>query len=207
MTDATASRRDLDLFPLRAVLFPDGLLGLKVFEARYLDLIGACLREQRPFGVVGLRQGGEVRQGNEAVVLEDVGTLAEILQVDGDQPGILQLRCRGGQRFRIERRWQEASGLWRASVELLPADAALAPPASQQGCAVSLSQAIGNLHNQGAHPCMKPYRFDDAGWVANRWCELLPLSQQARQRLMELDDPLVRLNLVDEFLRSKGVIG
>jgi Lon protease-like protein len=207
MTDAPASHRDLDLFPLRAVLFPGGLLGLKVFEARYLDLIGACLREGRPFGVVGLRQGHEVRQGNEAVELEDVGTLADILEADGDQPGILQLRCRGGQRFRIGRRWQEPSGLWRASVELLPHDALLAPPADQQDCAVSLSQAIGNLHNQGVHPCLKPYRFDDAGWVANRWCELLPLSQQARQKLMELDDPLVRLNLVHEFLRSKGVLG
>ena len=50
----------LPLFPLQAVLFPGGLLGLKVFEARYLDLVTRCLREQRPFGVVCLRQGGEV---------------------------------------------------------------------------------------------------------------------------------------------------
>ena len=45
---------ELPLFPLQSVLFPGGLLGLKVFEVRYLDLVGRCLREQRPFGVVAL---------------------------------------------------------------------------------------------------------------------------------------------------------
>ena len=42
--------------------------------------------------------------------------------------------------------------------------------------------------------------------MANRWCELLPIPQGARQKLMELEDPVVRLKLVDEFLRSRGVI-
>lgn len=204
---ADPAPRDIDLFPLRAVLFPGGLLGLKVFEARYLDLIGTCLREQRPFGVVGLRQGAEVKQAGETVDLEPVGCLAEILEVNGDQPGILQVRCRGLQRFRSERQWQEPSGLWRAAVHMLPDDASLAPAPEFFATTTSLGQALTNLDAQGVHPVLEPYRFDDAAWVANRWCELLPLSQQARQRLMELDDPMVRLKLVDEYLRSKGVLG
>jgi hypothetical protein len=53
---------------------------------------------------------------------------------------------------------------------------------------------------------IEPLRFDDAGWVANRWCELLPVSLAAKQKLMELEDPEVRLRLVDEFLRSKQVV-
>ncbi len=52
---------DLPLFPLQTVLFPGGLLSLKVFEARYLDLMAVCLRESRPFGVVALRRASEVR--------------------------------------------------------------------------------------------------------------------------------------------------
>ena len=47
----------LPLFPLQAVLFPGALLHLKVFEARYLDLVGSCLRNGTPFGVVCLKQG------------------------------------------------------------------------------------------------------------------------------------------------------
>ena len=97
----TETLRTLPLFPLQAVLFPGGLLSLKVFEARYLDLVSTCLRETQPFGVVALRQGSEVRKAGEpVVVLEDIGTTAELLEVDSTQPGILQVRCRGGQRFR-----------------------------------------------------------------------------------------------------------
>ncbi len=70
----------------------------------------------------------------------------------------------------------------------------------------ALANAIATLKQQGNKPFLEPYRLDDAGWVANRWCELLPVSLAAKQKLMELDDPLVRLQLVDEFLRGKGVV-
>src|ERR1041384_4190288 len=92
---------DLPLFPLQTVLFPDGLLSLKVFEARYLDLVGNCLRESKPFGVVALRQGGEVVAGSGPVAFESRGTLAELIDVDSAQAGILQVRCRGTQRFDV----------------------------------------------------------------------------------------------------------
>jgi hypothetical protein len=59
---------------------------------------------------------------------------------------------------------------------------------------------------QGSEPFLQPYRFDDAAWVANRWCEILPISLAAKQKLMELSDGQMRLQLVDEFLRSKGVV-
>lgn len=200
-------RFELPLFPLRAVLFPDGLLSLKVFEARYLDLIGACLRTQQPFGVIGLKQGAEVRQTSEAVQFEDIGCVAELLDVNSEQPGILKVRCRGGQRFEVLSSRQQDNGLWMAEVALLTGDGDIAPTLELTRSVVSLSQAIKKLHSQGINPALEPFRYEQAGWVANRWCELLPLSQEARQRLMELPDPLVRLRLVDEFLRSKGVVG
>lgn len=196
---------ELPLFPLQSVLFPGGLLGLKVFEARYLDLVGDCLRTQRPFGVVALRQGGEVR-GSGEVAFEAVGCLAELIEVDSPQPGILQARCRGGSRFATDSVAQRADGLWVAQVRSLPDDAELPPTAELTGSAQGLAQAIAALKQQGASPFLEPYRFDRAGWLANRWCELLPIPLAAKQKLMELDDPLVRLKLVDDFLRSKGVV-
>ena len=71
----------------------------------------------------------------------------------------------------------------------------------------ALATAIRRLKQQGSTPFLEPYRFDDAGWVANRWCEILPIPLAAKQRLLELDEPLMRLQLVDEFLRGKGVVG
>ena len=112
----------LSLFPLQTVLFPEGLLSLKVFEARYLDLVGSCLREGKPFGVVALKQGSEVRQGTDKVAFEKLGTLAELIDVDSPQPGILHVRCRGGQRFDVKTSSQQPDGLWVAEAAHVPED-------------------------------------------------------------------------------------
>lgn len=196
----------IPLFPLQAVLFPGGLLSLKVFEARYLDLVSDCLRESKPFGVVSLRQGAELRKPGETVVTESIGTLAELLDVDSAQHGILQVRCRGTQRFEVLSREQQADGLWQAQARLLPDDEAMLPTDNLVETVRGLANAIATLKQQGSEPFLKPFLFDNSGWVANRWCEILPISGAAKQKLMELPDPQVRLQLVDEFLRTKGVV-
>jgi hypothetical protein len=201
-----APSAELPLFPLQAVLFPDGLLGLKVFEARYLDLIGTCLRERSPFGVVCLKRGTEVRRADQSVAFESVGTTAELLDVDSAQAGILTVRCRGGSRFEVGASRQQPDGLWVARTTAIAPDDAIAPTPALAGAVRGLADAISALDGQGSQPFLLPHRFDDAGWVANRWCEILPIPTAARQRLMELRDPLVRLELVDDFLRSKGVV-
>jgi uncharacterized protein len=197
---------DLPLFPLQTVLFPGGLLSLKVFEARYLDLMGVCLRESRPFGVVALRSGQEVRRTDDSVALEATGVMAELIDVDSTQPGILQVRCRGTRRFAIGSTRQQADGLWLAQTTTLPDDETVAPAADQLDTVRSLANAIASLKAQGTQPFLSPYHFASAGWVANRWCEILPISLAAKQKLMELPDASVRLQLVDEFLRGKGVV-
>ncbi|MEO6031692.1 MAG: LON peptidase substrate-binding domain-containing protein [Burkholderiaceae bacterium] len=196
----------LALFPLQAVLFPGGLLSLKVFEARYLDLIGSCLREHRTFGVVALRSGAEVRRAGTAVQFESVGTRAELIDVDSKQSGILQVRCRGTRRFHVDAHQQQDDGLWLARTSAIGDDATLAPPPALLDTVRGLANAITTLSAQHTQLFLEPYRFDDAGWVANRWCEILPIPQAAKQKLMELPDPIARLRLVDDFLRSKGVV-
>lgn len=198
---------ELPLFPLQSVLFPGGLLGLKVFEARYLDLVTDCLREGTPFGVVALTQGAEVRGTSKTpVAFQSVGCQAELIDVDSAQPGILHVRCRGTHRFTTESKRQLDDGLWIARVTRLPNDETVLPTEALIGSAKGLANAIQALKAQGTEPFLEPYQFDSAGWLANRWCEILPISLAAKQKLMELEDPLVRLQLVDEFLRGKGVV-
>ena len=199
---------ELPLFPLQAVLFPDGLLSLKVFEARYLDLVGRCLREKTPFGVVSLRQGQEVRTpgGDAHTRFETLGVLARLDEVDAEQAGILRVRCTGTQRFRLHAPHQQADGLWLANAEPLQDDEHMLPTEALIPTVRALATAIARLKSQGTTPFLEPYRFDDAGWVANRWCEILPIPLAAKQKLLELDEPLLRLQLVDEFLRGKGVV-
>jgi Lon protease-like protein len=195
----------LPLFPLQAVLFPGGLLGLKVFEARYLDLVSTCLRTRQPFGVVCLRRGSDAGRG--AVQLESVGTLAHIDRLDGEQAGILQVRCLGGSRFSLAGEpAQQPDGLWRAAVLPVDDDPAEGPEPRMSATVAALAQAIQSLKAQGSLPFPEPFRLDDAGWVANRWCEILPISLAAKQKLMALESPSVRLKLVDEYLRGKQVV-
>jgi uncharacterized protein len=197
----------LALFPLQSVLFPGSRLNLKVFEARYLDLVSRCLRNNTPFGVLCLRQGAEVARAGGPVQFESIGVLAHLEDLDAEQAGILRVRCVGGRRFQIVNPSQDANGLWLAKATLLADDPLAAPEAELLPTVRALANAIGALERKsGAAPFSKPYRFDDAGWVANRWCELLPVPLKAKQRLMQLDDPQVRLRLVDEYLRSKGVV-
>ena len=197
----------LSLFPLQTVLFPGAMLGLKVFEARYLDLVADCLRSQQPFGVVCLRQGSETGRNDRAPQLESVGVFAEIEEVDAEQPGILRVRCIGRERFRIEGMpTQRDNGLWVAQVQAIAADPLRLPGPAVIQTVSALAEAIRKLQSNDQVPFAPPYKLDDAGWVANRWCELLPVSLAAKQRLMELDDPVIRLSLVDGFLRDKKVV-
>ena len=54
-------RREIPLFPLGAVLLCGGKLPLRIFEPRYLDLVGRCLKTDTGFGVVLIRAGRETR--------------------------------------------------------------------------------------------------------------------------------------------------
>jgi Lon protease-like protein len=212
---------ELPLFPLQTVLFPGGLLPLKIFEARYLDLVSHCLRNRSPFGVVCIGQGSEVRGGGggggggggatgggagEKLRLEPIAVLAHLQDVDAEQTGILTIRCIGGRRVQLGTPWQRPDGLWLATAQALDDDVPATVPPEFDATARALGQAIGSLAAQDQRPFDRPYRLDEAGWVANRWCEVLPISVAAKYRLMVLDEPVLRLKLVDEYLRGKGVV-
>lgn len=197
----------LPLFPLQTVLFPGGLLQLKVFEARYLDLVSDCLRSRSPFAVVHIRQGSELRGGGgQQTLLEQIGVLAHLQEVDAEQPGILRVRCVGGRRVQLGALQQRDDGLWLAEARVGEVDPPVAVPAELAASARALAQAIESLRARDQHPFLAPHRLDDAGWVANRWCEILPINAAARQRLMALDEPVLRLKLVQEYLQGKGLV-
>ncbi len=201
----------LPLFPLGTVLFPGGLLPLRVFEVRYLDMIGKCHKAGAPFGVVALSQGGEVRVPGGTEAFATVGTLATIAGLDTPQPGLMVIRAQGEQRFRITSSEQLKHGLWVANVERMAADMAVAVPDDLKSTAQALERLIQSLQQKsqdwGQMPVNGPLHLNDCGWVANRWCELLPLPLQLKQRLMELDNPLVRLELVGDVLARTGIAG
>ncbi len=203
----------LPLFPLGTVLFPGGVLPLRIFEVRYLDMIRRCQASGTSFGVVSLTRGQEVRQpGMAQERFAGVGTLARLVEVSAPQPGLMMIRAEGTQRFRIGRSERLKHGLWTADVECLADDPAVAIPDDLANCADLLRRVLDSLKGQadaaGADmPVQAPWHLEDCGWVANRWCELLPLPPAMKQRLMELDNPLVRLELVGDLLEKTRISG
>ena len=199
------------------VLYPGGFLPLQIFEVRYLDMIGKCHKNGTPFGVVSLTRGTEVRRlnaepsgeafANEA--FQSMGTLATITDYATPQPGLMVVRCTGTQRFKISRSEKLKHGLWVADVTLLADDLFVPIPDDLQPAADALKKLILTLQEREVPaeqmPILTPYRFDDCGWVANRWCELLPIPVALKQQFMELDNPLLRLELVNDILDRSDI--
>jgi len=200
-TAAKTAIRQMPIFPLNTVLFPGGVLGLQVFEARYLDMVTACLRQQSPFGICLAATGPAGDPHPEPLA---IGTLAEILTADMAQAGILQLRVRGGARFRIRSRERQADGLWRAEIELFADVPPLAPPAERLHLLPLLMRIVNDL---GPEKMPEPHAYDDAEWVSYRLTEILPVQNLAKQKLLELENPLVRLEILDRYLREHGLLG
>jgi Lon protease-like protein len=157
----------------------------------------ACLRDGAPFGVCLIREGGEV--GAPAVPYE-VGCLARISGWDMPQLGVLQVLALGSRRFRIEERRVQPDGLARARVALLEeeTDAALD---ETDICVRILRRAIESGGEALVEP---PLRYGSAAWVGARLAELLPLSPEARQRLLEMDSAADRLEVLRRLVRPAG---
>ena len=189
--------QEIHIFPLGTVLFPDGLLPLKVFEQRYIEMTKACLSENRPFGVCLIKEGREV---GLAAVPQPVGCFASIEQWDMPQLGVFHLVARGGGRFRIREMRVAPNHLITARVEPLPADT--------EGDEVDplcreVLQAI--VDKVGADRFPAPLRLDDAAWVGYRLAEMLPIEAGLRQELLELTSAAQRLERVHALLVKQGL--
>ena len=181
------SAAQLALFPLGTVLFPGGPLRLRIFEPRYLDMVRRCLKESHTFGVVLILEGEEA---GAAASVAATGTDARVVDFDALPDGLLGIDCLGEQRFRVVRRWQQEDGLNFAEVEYLSADPPCSLPAELAHLGELLREVLPRLGERYAHV---EARYEDAGWVANRWAEVLPITPTDKQQLLELDDPLERL--------------
>lgn len=173
------------LFPLKAVLFPGGLLPLRIFEARYLDMIGRCMRSRQPFGVLMIVEGSEVGPAQTA----SIGTLAEVVDWRREPDGLLGISVAGRDRFSVSEVALQDDGLYVGRATRLAAEPSLTLPADYGDLARLLQQVLPKLG--GGH---EADGFDDATWVGYRLAEILPLTLDDKQACLEMQDPLARLD-------------
>jgi Lon protease-like protein len=201
---AAREPRSLALFPLKTVLFPGGLLPLKVFEQRYIDMTKACLKDNRPFGVCLITQGEEVATpAGAAPEIASVGTLARITDWDMPQLGILHVATLGETRFQIRQHAVESTGLLIGEVTPIPVEPAQALAENYQPL-VKLLELIAARVGPQNFPAEREY--GDASWVGYRLAEFLPLPLHIKQSMLEINDAEVRLKVLQQFLSQHGLV-
>jgi len=205
MNDLNVASRKIPLFPLETVLFPDGVIALKIFEARYLDMIKQCLREKTEFGVISIIQDQDDSHDNPTPRFSSIGTLALIEDFDPIQPALYMTKSFGTQRFQLLSSSQEANGLWVGEIILLEKDPLIPIPKEHQRVAKLLDEIIAVIQNENLlsdAPFKKPYMTEDCGWVSNRLAELLPISLAQKNHLLAQTNPRIRLDLISEIIED-----
>ncbi len=178
---------ELPLFPLDTVLFPGGLLPLRIFEPRYLDMVGRCMREGTDFGVVLVTSAEE---DGPVAALAAVGTGARVVDFSQLPDGLLGVMCRGSRRFRLLKCGVQSDGLRVGEVEWLAEPGPDAIAEEHRPLALVLRRVLQELGDTARH---LDADFDDADWVSNRLAEFLPLERSDQQALLELCDPQERM--------------
>ncbi len=191
--------QQMPIFPLNTVLFPGGVLPLRVFEARYIDMTRECMKSGLPFGVALIKEGSET---GTAAVPETVGCAARIADWDMQQLGVLNIAAIGQERYRILDSSVSSNALITANVEIIAAEPSLPVPAKSRACVTLLRAILGQIGGKHVPP---PHHFNDAAWVGYRLSELLPIQRAAKQKLLELEDSLSRLEIISRYLEQNGL--
>ena len=197
------NKYQLPLFPLNVVVCPKGLMNLRIFEARYLDMIKSCLRNKTGFAIVSVLSDSNAGMPSE-LPFSSVGTFLDILEADVTTIGLILISCRGRHRVKINEFTIQKDGLLIGNVSDIEDDLQVPIPDDLLIVSENLQSLIESLPYQGISeneiPIIKPYEYKNAAWVSNRWVELLDLPLIQKQRLMEIDSPIVRLELINDLL-------
>jgi Lon protease-like protein len=189
---------EIALFPLNTVLFPGGILPLRIFEPRYLAMVSQCLRRPCHFAVVAIKEGSEV--GGVARCYE-VGTLASIVDFDRLDDGLLGITCRGEQRLHILSKRVQPDRLLVAEVEVVPGEPRISLP-RRFASLLDVLKSVLDPEETPHYSLLLVTDWDSASWVGNRLAEILPLPVAIKQALLVLNDPIQRLDILYELLQE-----
>ena len=188
-----SDREDLPIFPLRTILFPDSKLPLRIFEPRYIDMVSRSMRENSEFGIILSRESTDPKMFETY----DTGTLAKIIDWDQGGDGLLGITTLGTQKFRLKELNKQEDGLNIGSIERIEKEGDY-KPLKEFTHLVELLQAIlddVNIYDDDEK------RFDSASWISYRFAEILPLRIEDKQKCLEIDDPIIRLNFLEPLIK------
>ena len=188
-----SNEENCPIFPLRTILFPDSKLPLRIFEPRYIDMVSKCMKDSSEFGVV------LSRESNDPKMFEtyNIGTMAKIIDWEQGNDGLLGITTIGTNKFKLLGMNKQEDGLNIGDVEIIEREGDFKPTENFSNL-VSLLKAILddiNLYNDDEK------KFESASWGSFRFAEILPLKLEDKQKCLEIDDPIIRLNYLEPLIR------
>ncbi len=190
-------RDPIPLFPLETVLYPAGLLPLRIFEPRYLDMVSESLRNEKPFGIVPIKYGREV---GATPHFYRVGTIATIESWDQGEDGLLNIQVSGGSLFRVTNHSIRVNRLLIGDIDYLdePVDAVI--PKEFEYLGGLLEELYENKLEHGPY---KGWHMDSALWVGHRLAEVLPLDISDKVDILKTVAGIDKLSRIDAYLRQR----
>jgi len=170
-------------------------LPLRIFEQRYIDMVRECSASDSCFGVCLVSHS---ENGHQPASHVRTGTTAEICDFSMLDDGLLGITTRGKQKFLVQKTRMRKNGLLMAEVALLAETSSVEVPDQYSVLSMIAGRFMEQLH--GNYPAFQPQLLQDANWVGYRLTELLPLENEEKQVLLEISDPLERLQLLLELL-------
>ena len=178
----------LPLFPLSSVVLPGGLMPLRLFERRYIDMVKDCFRNDTGFGICLIKEGRETGAPSEPY---PKGTRVSIVDFDQGSDGLLHITARGDEEFNVLTFASSDSGLIIGQVELLPATSPTPMDPDYELLAKKLQLILSYLETDTR---FEEQHLDDADWVCHRLLEVLPLAPDAKFELIEMTSNTERLD-------------
>ncbi len=193
--------QQIPLFPLSVVMFPRGKQELQIFERRYIDLVSQCLRSDSGFGICLLKAGEETLSRQSAQTIHRTGTYARIVDWDQLDNGLLGITVEGLVKFKIDDCWPSDSGVLQAKVAFSAAEKVGAERIELDEDFAALVDLLRNLES---HPLVENQKLQidynnlwDLGW---RLAEMIPIEQEQKQALLDLDDPWERIERIEKLV-------
>ena len=186
-------KEDLPIFPLRTILFPDSKLPLRIFEPRYIDMVSRSMREDSEFGIILSRESTDPKMFETY----DTGTLAKIIDWDQGEDGLLGITTIGTQKFRLKDLNKQEDGLNIGTIERIEREGDYKPTKEFRHLVELLQAILDDVNIYGDDE----KNFESAAWISYRFAEILPLRIEDKQKCLEIDDPIIRLNFLEPLIK------
>ncbi|HFC92137.1 MAG TPA: hypothetical protein ENJ51_04920 [Leucothrix mucor] len=188
---------ELTLFPVNSVLYPNGLMTVRIIKPHELSMVSDCSRNEKAFMMASRIDKAE---NTDSTPFNEIGTLAYIVDFDMPSSGILEISCRGLERAKITCYKTRADGLIITQIERLPSIKYFKLPRKYQ-----VLQEV--LRSYTERDGMQRYKeeleedWDNPDWLGCRLSEILPVSRQQHYELLVME-PLERLFQIKKLLKK-----